>query len=500
MLRAWTCAFCKHGLPLGLSRFALVTAAKRLYRIKHARRDTSLKAIHKARAARYRKDPSQQPLLLEGKRRLSQALKRKSDSLDDLAKGTGHKLVLWEPDWDSWPRRSKEKTKRRVGTLITCTRCHRIGNAGWDTPCIGESGSRTGAQRALWARLSQAGGQNLQDVLKLWGSTQAEVEAQMFKSSSFVAAEKHGHKVAWFTPHWPTWKAKSSSRLAKENMRFLTCSRCLRVSGGDWDRKRLGAAAVNRSKLRAHWMETSLRNRRLLLEIWGLTQERVNARLGLGKCSLALKNHKRAKLVFDGVECQPGPSTCQAVRVLNLNVGGASGSWALFREGYSHQFDVLLLQEVKMTDNEWRAYVRRAAKQGFTGYYEPGQTSRDRWCNQAPRGGVAVFVSRRLRQLRVAAFSGQHSQMLVVSAQGYQFASLYVPPGHGGVPETEACAFLTEWLSSQSAQQPWVLGTDVNEEIDDCEPLQLLTSFGGYPKRVFRPTRWEGNRELPGDQ
>ena len=153
-----------------------------------------------------------------------------------------------------------------------------------------------------------------------------------------------------------------------------------------------------------------------------------------------------------------------------------------------------------MTDNEWRAYVRRAAKQGFTGYYEPGQTSRDRWCNQAPRRGVAVFVSRRLRQLRVAAFSGQHSQMLVVSAQGYQFASLYVPPGHGGVPETEACAFLTEWLSSQSAQQPWVLGTDVNEEIDDCEPLQLLTSFGGYPKRVFRPTRWEGNRELPGDQ
>ena len=117
------------------------------------------------------------------------------------------------------------------------------------------------------------------------------------------------------------------------------------------------------------------------------------------------------------------------MRVLNLNVGGASGSWALFREGYSHQFDVLLLQEVKMTDNEWRAYVRRAAKQGFTGYYEPGQTSRDRWCNQAPRRGVAVFVSRRLRQLRVAAFSGQHSQMLVVSAQGYQFASLYVPLG-----------------------------------------------------------------------
>ena len=31
----------------------------------------------------------------------------------------------------------------------------------------------------------------------------------MFKSSSFVTAEKHGHRVAWFTPHWESWKTKS---------------------------------------------------------------------------------------------------------------------------------------------------------------------------------------------------------------------------------------------------------------------------------------------------
>ena len=122
------------------------------------------------------------------------------------------------------------------------------------------------------------------------------------------------------------------------------------------------------------------------------------------------------------------------------------------REGYAHNFDVLLLQEVTMKEHEWMAYARHAAKQGFTGYYEPGQPTRDRWHNLAARGGVAVFVSKRLRQLRVASFSGQHSQMIVVAAQGRQFASLYVPPGHGGVPETEAGAFLTEWLSSQSAQ------------------------------------------------
>ena len=43
---------------------------------------------------------------------------------------------------------------------------------------------------------------------------------------------------------------------------------------------------------------------------------------------------------------------------------------------------------------------------------------------------------------------------------------------------------------------PWVLGTDVNAVIDESEPLQLVTSFGGYAKRVFRPIRWEGNREV----
>ena len=179
-LRAWTCAFCKHGLPYGLSRFALVTAAKRHYRRRHAGRDTSLKAIHSARAAMYRKDPSQQPRLQEGKQRLAKALKRKAGKLKDLAKGTGHKLALWEPHWASWPRRGRAKTRCRAGTLITCTKCHRIGNAGWQAACVGVSGARTEAQRALWARLSKAGGPNLELLLQTWGTSKAQVDAQMY--------------------------------------------------------------------------------------------------------------------------------------------------------------------------------------------------------------------------------------------------------------------------------------------------------------------------------
>ena len=106
----------------------------------------------------YRKDPSQQPRLQEGKQRLSQALKRKTNSLKDLAKGTGHKVVLWEPNWALWPKRGKAKAKCRVGTLITCTRCHRLGNAGWESaawgvwlPNRGTESSVGPAQQGRWS-------------------------------------------------------------------------------------------------------------------------------------------------------------------------------------------------------------------------------------------------------------------------------------------------------------------------------------------------------------
>ena len=79
---------------------------------------------------------------------------------------------------------------------------HRIGNAGWESACVGESGSRTGAQRALWARLCKAGGQKPCASPENLGSNKVEVDAQMYKSSSMTMAEKHGHKVEWFTPHW----------------------------------------------------------------------------------------------------------------------------------------------------------------------------------------------------------------------------------------------------------------------------------------------------------
>ena len=343
------------------------------------------------------KDPSLQPKLREGKRRLAAALRRKTDDLAALAKGTGHKLCLFQPDWATWPRRGKAKTKARGGTLITCARCHRISNAGWDTPCIGEKGARTGAQRALWARIAKASGPNVANLLKIWGADRAQVDKQMFKSLSVTIAEKHGHQVVWFTPHWASWAAVTSSQLAKANSRLLTCTSCLRTSGGDWARECKGSQAANKSKIRAQWCNTSTQNRRLLLKLWGLTKDQVEARLGL-RTSLALRNHKRAKLVWDGIEPHPGPGGSSNVRLLNLNVGGAIGAWALLKEGHILPFDVVLLQELTLKDSEWQAYSRHAAKRGFAAYYQPGNPTRDGWGNTGPQLDLSSFQLRSKRK------------------------------------------------------------------------------------------------------
>ena len=197
-LRAWSCPFCNSGLPHGLTPYAMKAAVKEHYAKKHAKRDTSLKAVHKARAKQYRRNPDSQPAIKKGKAQLSKALRRKN--VERLApKGTGHQLVVWQPDWASWPARKKDAATRR-GTLVTCCLCHKIGtHRGWDSPCVGALGPRSGPQRALWKRLCSSPA-NLRSILAVWGTTQREVDGSMGQGACHSVATKTGHDIAWFEP------------------------------------------------------------------------------------------------------------------------------------------------------------------------------------------------------------------------------------------------------------------------------------------------------------
>ena len=64
--RAWTCPFCPAGLG-EMNRAALNKAKAHHYKTKHKRRKVTLSAIAKARWAQFKKDPSSQPQLRDGR-------------------------------------------------------------------------------------------------------------------------------------------------------------------------------------------------------------------------------------------------------------------------------------------------------------------------------------------------------------------------------------------------------------------------------------------------
>ena len=135
--RGWSCPFCPVGLPHGLPRHMQSTAITKHFQTKHARRDTSLKAVHAARAKAYRKDKDLQPAIKQGKARLSHLLSREARGAQVPLDAGGHNIVILRPDWATWPRRQKGKASR-AGTLMTCTHCLRLSNSGWEAKCVGK--------------------------------------------------------------------------------------------------------------------------------------------------------------------------------------------------------------------------------------------------------------------------------------------------------------------------------------------------------------------------
>ena len=159
-LQQWLAAWAHSVCHVGCCQTALSMQKKR---------DTSLKAVHKARAKQYPRNPDFQPAIKKGKAQNERMLKKLAP------RGTGHQLVVRQPVWASWPARKKDAAKSR-GTVVTCCLCHEIGtHRGWDSPCVGALGPRSGPQRALWKRLCSSPA-NLLSILAVWGTTQREVD------------------------------------------------------------------------------------------------------------------------------------------------------------------------------------------------------------------------------------------------------------------------------------------------------------------------------------
>ena len=117
------------------------------YDTKHARRDTSVKAIQKLRRKQHSKDKVSQPQIEDGYKRSVQ--KRIASIQRDLAMG-GHSLQSFLPDWVSWPWTKQHKGKKpvRKGYLFTCKQCWRIAHYDtkqWKNTCLASKASPTTA-------------------------------------------------------------------------------------------------------------------------------------------------------------------------------------------------------------------------------------------------------------------------------------------------------------------------------------------------------------------
>ncbi|CAE7256390.1 CACNA1B [Symbiodinium sp. CCMP2592] len=188
-----------------------------------------------------------------------------------------------------------------------------------------------------------------------------------------------------------------------------------------------------------------------------------------------------------------------SAKVVSCNVGGTSGAYAAVKEWLSTDVhDVVLLQELCMSDAQWSTFQRKAQRWGFQAYYQKGGASRDGWGNPTVRGGIAVFASKRLSQRLVFSDARQHSQLLIVAVGGVHFGSMYAPPGYEGLPQDELCELLTLYNRTDlaAAAQRWIIGGDLNEEFSDSAIIDHAGLFGGQALRLGRSTRWDSNREI----
>eukprot|EP00438_Fugacium_kawagutii_P016850 Skav219682 [mRNA] locus=scaffold817:68613:71852:- [translate_table: standard] len=98
--RSWSCPWCRKGLPC-LSKWQRGASIKAHYKNEHPEQDTSYAAVLKARWDCYRKNPSEDPILHEAKKKMVNRMRQRHDLKRNQDSGKdGHSYVWFQPDWN----------------------------------------------------------------------------------------------------------------------------------------------------------------------------------------------------------------------------------------------------------------------------------------------------------------------------------------------------------------------------------------------------------------
>eukprot|EP00438_Fugacium_kawagutii_P025014 Skav230596 [mRNA] locus=scaffold3317:297975:299297:- [translate_table: standard] len=386
--RGWSCPFCPVGLPYGLPRHVKQKPVQEHFRKKHPRRNTSAGAVNAARNKAYRKNKDFQPAIKAGKERLAKALSREVKRTVPLDVA-GHDLVITRPDWASWPHWTKTAKTQRAGTLMTCRRCLRASNSGWEKEC--DPTMVYSGARAVWNRLYEHSPKNVQVLLEAWQLPLEAVQSKMNISAASRDGALHGHRIVSFRPDWKTWPGDQKPN---GNPSLSTCTRCLRTRA-NFSYKCRGTKVdnVNRdcAAMRKRWVDIKAKpkNAKLLLAIWKLTKEEVDQRLGLSA------SHDPNKARRTGEASNPGPPRPRRsplpLQLITLNVQGAANAWSALNTWVQPSQSLILgLQETNLNPDAWRALQRKDGKLGFNAYHQQGKYSVGRMGQTTAQGGVVL--------------------------------------------------------------------------------------------------------------
>ena len=156
-------------------------------------------------------------------------------------------------------------------------------------------------------------------------------------------------------------------------------------------------------------------NEQALIEIFEMKEAEAKKRRKLSTVTKGGSDH-------DEESWRGGARKCAICRlqVATLSVGGAPRMWRLLGvlEAQAVEAEVTMLQETRVTEDEWRAVERRAARLRYDGHRLAGATYRGRWGEARVSGGVATLGKKGVRQQTRGEKKVGDAQALAVEVQG----------------------------------------------------------------------------------
>ena len=129
--------------------------------------------------------------------------------------------------------------------------------------------------------------------------------------------------------------------------------------------------------LALHWQ--SFAQRAYCVESFAVVPTAVGLLLHAWKITKAQADRKFQKLVEDGIEPHPGPSSSlkqsrKSLKIGSLNTGRAPGVWRAI-DTLLPDLDVLCLQEASLQASELAAACRTLQQKGYSCFFAPGQST-----------------------------------------------------------------------------------------------------------------------------